>query len=133
MSGPKTEPDFTLELNSEGLSQEEEGRLFAQADSRLRAIAEGHSDMVGAAVSLKQPAHKQGPPIFEATVVTYIRPSNIAATEKADNPVIALKGALDGVERQIRKKRARLKKRWEQPGNDPVSREIDELHAADTI
>lgn len=127
------ELDFTLELNSEGLSQEAERALFVQADNRLRSLAEGHTDLIGAAVSLKQPANKEGPPIFEATVVTYIRPTNIAATEKADNPSIALKGALDGVERQIRKKRERLKKHWERPGNDPVSRELEEIESADTL
>ena len=125
------ELDFTLELNSEGLSQTEEGRLFAEADSRLRSIAKGHSDITGAAVSMKQPAHKQGPPVFEATVVVYVRPSNIAATEKANNPVMALKGALDGVERQIRKKRERLKKHWERPGNGPINQEVTELEAAE--
>ncbi len=125
------ELDFTLELNSEGLSQTEEGRLFAEADSKLRSIAKGHTDLTGAAVSLKQPAHKQGPPVFEATVVAYVRPSNIAATEKADSPAMALKGALDGVERQIRKKRERLKKHWERPGNDPINQELTELEAAE--
>jgi ribosome-associated translation inhibitor RaiA len=133
MTNELDELDFTLELNSEGLSQEEEGVLFAEADNRLRSLAEGHSDLIGAAVSMKQPAHKQGPPIFVATVAAYVRPSNIAATEKADNPMLALKGALDGVERQIRKKRTRLKKHWELPGNDPISRELEELDAADTV
>lgn len=127
------ELDFTLELNSEGLSQEVERALFAEADNRLRSLAEGHTDLIGAAVSMKQPAHKEGPPIFEATVVTYIRPSNIAATEKADNPSMALKGALDGVERQIRKKRERLQKRWERPGNGPISQELEEIEAADAL
>lgn len=131
MTNEKDELDFTLELNSEGLTQEAEGTLFVEADNRLRSLAEGHTDMVGAAVTMKEPAHKEGPPIYEATVVTYVRPSNIAATEKADNPMTALKGALDGVERQIRKKRERLKKHWERPGNDPISREVQELDAAD--
>ena len=97
MTKENDELDFTLELNSEGLSQEVEQALFAQADARLRSLAKGHTDLIGAAVSMKQPAHKETPPIFEATVVTYIRPSNIAATEKADNPSMALKGALDAV------------------------------------
>jgi ribosome-associated translation inhibitor RaiA len=63
--------------------------------------------------------------------VTYVRPSNIAATEKADNPMTALKGALNAVERQVREKRKRLKEHWERPGNDPVSREVTELEAAE--
>lgn len=134
MSGKTPEEmEFTLELNSEGLPQDMEGTLFAAADSRLREMAEGHTDMIGAAVSVKEPAQKEGPPIFEATVVTYVRPSNIAATKKADNPMMALKEALDGVERQIRKKRERLKKHWKRPGNDPVSQEVKELSAAEEL
>jgi ribosome-associated translation inhibitor RaiA len=133
MNEPTDELDFTLELSSEGLSESEEDLLFDVADERLRSLANGHSDLIGAAISMKQPAHKQGPTIFEATVAAYVRPSNVAATEKADNPMTALKGALDGVERQIRKKRERLKKSWERPGNDPVSRELEELDAADTL
>ncbi|MFZ0544182.1 MAG: HPF/RaiA family ribosome-associated protein [Candidatus Promineifilaceae bacterium] len=132
MSDEVDELDFTLELNSEYLPDELEDNLFTEADRRLRSLAKGHHDLVGAAVTLKKPAHNVGTPIFEATVVTYVRPSNIAATEKADNPIMALKGALNGVERQIRKKRSRLKNLWEKPGNDPVSQEVEEIEAAES-
>ena len=131
MTDEMDELDFTLELNSRGLTNEVEDTLFVEADKRLRSLAKGHTDVVGAAVTLKEPAHEVGPPIFEATVVTYVRPSNIAATEKADNPMTALKGALNAVERQVREKRKRLKEHWERPGNDPVSREVTELEAAE--
>ena len=133
MTDEVNELDFTLELSSSDLPKELEDTLFDEADRRLRSLAEGHTDIVGAAVSMKQPAVKETPPLFEATVVTYVRPENIAATEKADNPMMALKGALNAIERQVRKKRARLKKHWELPGNDPVSREVEELAAADTL
>jgi ribosome-associated translation inhibitor RaiA len=133
MTDEINELDFTLELTSRDLPKEIEDALFAEADKKLRSLAKGHKDMVGAAVTMKQPAIKETPPLFEATVVTYIRPENIAATEKADNPMMALKGALNAIERQVRKKRARLKKHWERPGNDPVSREVQELEAAETF
>jgi ribosome-associated translation inhibitor RaiA len=133
MTKADDELDFTLEVNSEGLSQVEEGHLFAEADSRLRSLAKGRTDLIGAAVSLKKPAYRASSHFFEASVVDYVRPSNIAATEKEDGPMMALKGALDGVERQIRQKRTRLKKSWERPGNDPVSREIEELDSAESM
>jgi len=41
--------------------------------------------------------------------VIYIRPNNIGASKKHDNPEQALKGALDVVERQVREQRERLK------------------------
>ena len=70
---------------------------------------------------------------YEATVVVYARPENIAATEKEDNPTTALKGALSAVERQVRQKRDKLGKPWQRPGNDPIATEIDEIARSEDI
>ncbi len=123
------ELDFTIEFNSEGIGQEMEMALFDETDRRLRKLAEGHNDLVGAAVNLRVPAHEETPPLYEVTVVVYARPKQVAATEKRDTPTGALKGALSAVERQIREKRAKLGRRWERPDNDPVSVEVEELTA----
>lgn len=83
---------------------------YIMVENRIKELAEGHSDITGAAATLKQPAEgRQTPHIFEATVVTYIRPNNLSATEKDNNPELALKGALDAIERQVRQQRNRLK------------------------
>lgn len=119
------ELDFTIEMNAEGVDSRTENALFLEADNRLRALANGHDDLIGAAVTLRQPGV-----IYEATVVCYIRPENIAATGKDNAPDLALGEALDGVERQIRKKREMEQKPWEQPQQGPIDQEVAELLAA---
>jgi ribosome-associated translation inhibitor RaiA len=109
------ELDFTIEFTSDITNKAMEIKLFEEVDGRLRALAKGHTDLIGAAVTVRQAAHGETPHLFEATVVTYIRPENVAATEKADNEMAALKGALNAVERQIREERRKRKETWKQP------------------
>ena len=59
------------------------------------------------------------------------RPDIITATQKEANPHLALHEALTAVTRQIRERREKLKKRWEQPGNLPVEQEITEVMTAE--
>lgn len=121
------ELDFTIEFNSQGLSDQVEAEMFAEADSRLRELAGDHNDLTGAAINVRRPAKTETSFIYEVTVVVYARPKNIAATEKETDPIIALKNSLNALERQVRKKREKLRDRWKQPGNDPISQEVIEL------
>jgi ribosome-associated translation inhibitor RaiA len=123
--------DFTIEFNSEDLGEAAEAELFTEADNRLHKLAKGHSDLTGAAINIRRPAKTETGYIYEATVVAYIRPKNVAASEKRDNPRAALKGALSAVERQVRKRRAKLSQHWERPGNEPVEQEVLEAMAAE--
>lgn len=123
------ELDFTIEFNSDLTDKTFEGALMGQAESHLRELVGEHNDLTGAAVTVREQAAGQTP-IYEATVVAYVRPENIAAKEKDDSPQAALQGALDAVERQIREKRERLREHWEQPQNDPVTQEMVEVVAA---
>lgn len=125
-------PDFTLELNSDYLDDIVEDELYAEAEERLTQLAADHNDLIGAAISLRCPAHGEKDYLHEATVVVYGRPDNIAASEKEANAPLALKHALDAAERQIRKRREKLGKPWELPGNHPVEQEIGELVAAES-
>jgi ribosome-associated translation inhibitor RaiA len=109
------ELDFTIEFTSDLTNEAMEIKLFEEADRRLRDLAAGHTDLIGAAVTLRQAAHGETPHLFKATVVAYVRPENIAATEKADNEMAALKGALTAVERQVREDRRKRKETWKQP------------------
>lgn len=124
------ELDFTLEFNSDLEDDLFEAELMEEADSRLRTLAQGHNDVTGAAVTLRQQA-AQETPIYEATVVAYVRPKNMAGKEKDESPRMALRHALDAVERQVREKRERLGERWEEPGRDPVTQEVAEIVAAE--
>lgn len=126
-----TELDFTIEFNGEGLGESEEAAMFAEADTRLRELAGDHRDMTGAAINVREPAQGADGFLYEATVAVYIRPEQLAASKINKDPMMALKDALDAVERQVREKRARLRRRWERPGNDPVSMEVEEIIAAE--
>jgi ribosome-associated translation inhibitor RaiA len=118
--------DFAIELNSDGISDELEYELFVEAEERLRDLASAHSDFRGAAVSIREPVHGETSYLYEVTVVAYARPENIAATEKGKKPILALKGALSAVEKQIREKRERLGQSWKQARRDQVTAEIVE-------
>ena len=124
-----SELDFHIEMKSE-LQTDVEAQLFAEAEGRLRDLAEGHDDLIGAAISIDEPAKGENTYLYEATVVAYTRPNNIAGTEKAEQPDLALRRALEAVERQIRKKREKLRDRWEQPGNKPQEQRLEEIAAA---
>lgn len=108
--------DFTFEFVNEveNLGEALDERLYTEAETRLRKLQKGHTDLIGASVSLEQPAKAQTDFIYRARVAVYIRPENIAASAQAADPVGALKQALDGVERQVRERREKLRQRVRQ-------------------
>jgi len=105
--------DFDFEFFSEieGLDVD----LIAEAEKRLREMASGHDDMIGASVAMEELTGEETSRLYQARVVAYIRPENIAAVEKNTTPEGTLRGALDALERQVREKRERLRERWQQP------------------
>lgn len=86
--------------------------LRLEAESRLEALGKGHTDITGASVAVRQPAHTTTPYIYEARVVVYIKPESIVAVETADTMEVALGSALDAVERQVRQLRGKLGQPW---------------------
>lgn len=105
--------DFTIEFESEVPNFDETYKQ--EAEESLLDLAEGHTDITGAAVSVTQPAKEEDPFIYEARVVVYARPKNIAATKQDETLEGALKSALSAVERQVRKKRQKLGEPWKRP------------------
>jgi ribosome-associated translation inhibitor RaiA len=114
--------DFPIEFESEVPHFDEETKQMAE--NRLMKLAEGHKDMVGAAISVREPAREADPFLYEARVVVYARPEDIAATKQDDTLEGALKAALTAVERQIRQKREKLGEPWKRP-DVPGSPEYD--------
>jgi ribosome-associated translation inhibitor RaiA len=92
-----------------------EDRLRAEAYDRLLALTEGHTDIVGASVTLEELTAETTPHRYEAQVIVYIRPDNLAAVEKDERAELALKGALSAVERQVREFRNKLREQWKHP------------------
>lgn len=113
------ELDFTLEFNSDTELGTQEDILYDVIYNELKPLAEERHDIVGAAATLRRHGDGFSAHAYEATIVAYVRPSNIAATKKADSPEVAVEEALEALVRQIRQKRQKLGKPWEQPKNDP--------------
>ena len=108
--------DFRLEFYNEApLSKDLELELAAEADRRLRELAEGHTDIVGASVSVEELTGEETPHRYQVRAMVYMRPDNVVAVEKQETVEGALKGALSAVERQVREYREKLRERWKQP------------------
>jgi hypothetical protein len=108
-----SELDFQFEFQSEIPNLDNE--LIDEAEGRLRQLASEHSDMIGASVGLEELTGATTPHRYEARVVAYMRPDNVAAVEKGETAIVALKGALNAVERQVWERREKLGKPWQQP------------------
>lgn len=99
-------PDFPIEFKSDVADMDMD--YYDMIEDRLSLLARGHKDITGAAATLEQPAQgRETSYIFEASIVVYTRPNNVAASEKHEDPTVAMKGALDAVERQLREQRNR--------------------------
>jgi ribosome-associated translation inhibitor RaiA len=105
--------EFAFEFYTEVADADDALRL--EADRRLRSLTEGHTDITGASVALEELTGETTPNRFQARVVIYMRPDNVASVEKAETAQGALKGALTAAERQVRQARNKLRETWKQP------------------
>ena len=99
--------NFPIEFNNElDDVKKSENETFTQAVERLSQLAEGHNDISGGVVNLKQPSQgHETSYIYEVTIVLYMGSDHIAATEKGEQFQSTLSGALDAVERQVHERR----------------------------
>ena len=102
--------DFDYEFYSK--VQDPGDVLRDEAEERLLTLAEGNDDLIGASVVVEELANEATSHTFEARIVAYVRPENVAATEQSDTARGALRGALKAIERQVREQRDRLRKPW---------------------
>jgi ribosome-associated translation inhibitor RaiA len=94
--------NFPIEFYSEiDDVKKSENEFYTLAVDRISELAEGHNDISGGVVNLKQPASY----IYEVIIVVYMESDHIAATEKGEQLQSTLDGALDAVERQVHKRR----------------------------
>jgi ribosome-associated translation inhibitor RaiA len=97
--------DFQVEFNIEvpGLPESME----IEVSERIRDLTESRKDLIGASVSVEGIAGGEEPYLFEARIVAYLRPENIAVIKKDATAEAALKQAISTLERTIRKDRSR--------------------------
>ena len=99
--------NFPIEFNNEiDDVKKSENEIYTLAVDRLSKLSEGHNDISGGVVNLKQPAQgHQAPYIYEVTIVVYMGSEHIAATKKGEQFQATLDGDLGAVERQVRERR----------------------------
>ena len=99
--------NFPIEFNNEiDDVKKSENEFYTLAADRLSELAEGHNDISGAVVNLKQPTKEhQTAYINKVTIVVYMGSNHIAATEKGEHFQSTLDSALDAVERQVHERR----------------------------
>ncbi|MEO8393284.1 MAG: HPF/RaiA family ribosome-associated protein [Chloroflexota bacterium] len=99
--------NFPVEFNNEVDDvRKSENEYYTLAVERLSKLAENHTDISGAVVNFKQPAQgRETAHIYEVTIVVYMGPKTIAATETGEQFRATLDGALDAAERQVREHR----------------------------
>ena len=101
---------FPIEFYTEfDLPDDVELRLYDEAERRLDTLRGDHSDMTGAAITIREVAHRENHNNYAVNIVVYVSPNNVDATESAAQPEIALNTALDHIERQVRAQRAKLR------------------------
>lgn len=104
-------------MNDQGFTQfhidyynevNDDPQLQQEAETRIRALAEKHQDIVGAMVKLvPQAKGREVSFANEVTIRIFIRGNDIVVSEVAERPTQALQSALDTVERQVREHRNR--------------------------
>jgi ribosome-associated translation inhibitor RaiA len=110
MSAGTEHIEFPFELvvdveHRQPIGQQTRDAMYALAVKELRKLTKGHSDIVGANISIKAPHENVSIPLYEATVTVVFSPKNMAATETAKDPMAALRAALRAVEREVRSTR----------------------------
>lgn len=106
--------------------------LRREAEERLRQLSQDQSDLIGAAVSLESLTESQeSSHLYQARVVVYARPENVAAVTKVGDPMAAIKEALDGVERQVRERREKFHQRSRKAAAAGTNEHLYEMSAAE--
>lgn len=116
--------DFYIDFNIEIPNIGKEFNLEAQ--QRLRELADGHSDLIGASVSLESIVKSESPYLYQVRIVLYKRPEDIAVVEKGSEPILTLRDGLDAIENSVRESRERLDQIVSRRAgmNDAVSQEL---------
>jgi hypothetical protein len=102
-------PEFPFDFEFYNETDQPDAEFYEMAYEKITEVAEGHDDIVGAAVSLKELTGDETPHVYEANVVLYVRPDNISATQSEDSALNALQDALEAAIKQIREKREKLR------------------------
>lgn len=102
-------PEFPFDFEFLNQTNQPDAELYELAYQEITGVAEGHTDIVGASVSMDELSSGETPHAYQARVVLYVRPDHIAATEVEPSALEALQRALDATIKQVRDKRDKLR------------------------
>ncbi len=108
-----SELNFHIEFNIEVTNFDT--NLLTESEQLLRALTENHNDLVGASISVEEIAGAEESFLYQARIVAYLKPENIAVVEKRETAETALRDALSTIEKRIRTQRNKRREVWEQP------------------
>jgi ribosome-associated translation inhibitor RaiA len=94
--------DYNIEVSEVG------DEFKRETEQRLNELGAAHSDMIGAAVALEKVADTQTYDVYRVRIVIYKRPQDIVVTKEDPDPLVALRDALDTLEKQVRTSREKL-------------------------
>ncbi len=95
--------------------------LRRMALSRLDRLAKGNKDLINASVVVVAEGRGETPHRFRARIMLEVRPHSVVSHQVDEEPELALRGALEAAERQVRDKRDELGRPWEIPKNQELS------------
>ncbi len=101
--------DFYIDYNLEVPDAGEEFKR--ETEQRLQELASRHADMVGAAVSLEKVADTTSYDVYRVRLLVYKRPKDLVVAKQDADPMVALRDALDTLEKQVREARDKLAQR----------------------
>ena len=101
--------NFSIEYAVEDATLTE--RMKAKVQRRMRKLVNGYKDIFGVAVALRNVTGTKRNPDYKCRMIIYAKPVNIVAVQNASMESVAMLGALDSVERQIRDRRERMRER----------------------
>jgi hypothetical protein len=104
-----SQQEFPFDFEFLNQTQQPDSELYQIAYDQITEMAQGHTDIVGAKVSLEELSSDATPHAFQARVVLYVRPEHIAATEIAPSSLGALQQALNAATKQLQEKRNKLR------------------------
>ncbi len=98
--------DFYVDYNVEVSEVGDEFKR--EIEQRVRELAADHSDIIGAAVAVEKTVDTQSYDLYRVRILVYKRPKDIVVSKQDADPRVALRDALDTLERLVRESREKL-------------------------
>ncbi len=105
-----------IELHEDGI--ELAPAVKRRIERRVSSWMKGHTDITGVSVAVKPLDASRTKHAFQARVVLYHRPKNIAAIAKGDQVATTVQSALEAAERQLRETRDVFRDRRKRGANE---------------